>query len=60
MAVFFDRSVKIALDIKKQVGSDKLKDFKAALEQGPKNFPQLVALNQEVTAFARKFPTVGF
>lgn len=60
VAVYFDRAVKIALDVKKQVGSDKLKDFKAALEHGADKFPELVALNKEVTAFARKFPTIGF
>ncbi len=59
VATFFDRSVAIAADIKKTTGG-KVKDFKAALEHGPEKFPALVALHQEVTAFARKFPTVGF
>jgi glycine hydroxymethyltransferase len=59
VAVFFDRAVQITEQIHKQSGS-KLKDFKAALEKGPQNFPELVKLGDEVRTFARKFPTIGF
>lgn len=59
VALYFDQAVNIAIDIKKQTGS-KLKDFKAALESGPSNFPALVSLSNEVRDFARSFPTVGF
>jgi len=59
VAEFFDRAVQIALQIKAQTGT-KIKDFKSALEHGPEHYPELVKLNQEVTAFSRKFPTVGF
>ena len=38
----------------------KLKDFKAALANGPKDFPELCALGEEVKTFARSFPTIGF
>lgn len=59
VAQFFDRSVSIAVDIKKKTGG-KVKDFKAALEKGPDKYPELVALRNEVIAFASKFPTIGF
>jgi glycine hydroxymethyltransferase len=59
VAEFFDRAVTIAEAIRKQTGS-KIKDFKSALENGPDAFPELVKLRNDVTEFARKFPTVGF
>jgi glycine hydroxymethyltransferase len=59
VAEFFDRAVTIADDIKTKTGG-KIKDFKAALENGPDDFPALVQLKNEVIDFARKFPTVGF
>jgi hypothetical protein len=43
----------------KQTGT-KLKDFKAALENGPEAFPDLVALRNDVQKFAQQFPTVGY
>jgi len=56
---YFDRSVKIAIEIKSKTGN-KLKDFKAALETGPASYPELAKLGEEVKAFASSFPTVGF
>ena len=56
---FFDRAVVITENITKKTGT-KLKDFKAALENGPKDFPELVTLGEEVKLFARSFPTIGF
>jgi glycine hydroxymethyltransferase len=55
---FFHRAVNIAVDIKGKTGT-KLKDFKAALQNGPDDFPELVKLRDEVTIFANKFPAIG-
>jgi glycine hydroxymethyltransferase len=59
VAEFFDRAVNITQNIKKQTGP-KVKDFKAALENGPSNYPELVQLQKDVVTFARQFPTIGF
>lgn len=59
MAVFFDRAVGITQKISAQTGP-KIKDFKAALQDGPAACPELVQLGNEVKAFAQSFPTVGF
>lgn len=59
VAEFFDRSVKITQDLKVKTGP-KIKDFRAALEGGVDSYPELVALKEEVTAFARKFPGICF
>jgi glycine hydroxymethyltransferase len=58
IAEFFDRSVAISTAITKKVGP-KIKDFKAALADGPDQFPELVQLGKEVRDFASSFPTVG-
>ena len=60
VADFFDRAVEVTADIKKGLPGNKLKDFKAALEAGPDNYPDLVKLRDDVTEFARAFPTIGF
>ncbi len=59
VAIFFDRAVTIAQDLKTKTGP-KLKDFKAAVEHGVDGHAELVQLKQEVTEFSRKFPTIGF
>lgn len=59
VAEFFDRAVKISSAIKDQTGG-KIKEYRAALANGPANYPELVQLKEEVTQFSRKFPTVGF
>lgn len=59
VAVFFDRAVHITERIAIQTGP-KIKDFKAALQDGPDAFPELVELANEVKVFAQSFPTVGF
>lgn len=59
VAKFFDRAVTIALEVKGKTGT-KMKDFKQALENGPQEFPNLVALGNDVKTFARQFPTIGF
>lgn len=58
IAEFFDRSVAISTAITKKVGP-KIKDFKAALADGPDQFPELIQLGKEVKDFASSFPTVG-
>jgi glycine hydroxymethyltransferase len=59
VAEYFDRCVSIAEEIKAETGG-KIKDFKAALENGPDKYPKLVALREEVVKFSRSFPTIGF
>lgn len=58
VAEFFHRGVEITQEIKNETST--LKSFKAALENGPENYPKLVALRDDVVAFARKFPTIGY
>ena len=59
MAEFFDRSVKIAQTIKKDTGN-KIKDFRAALQDGGSKYPEIAKLKGDVVTFAKQFPTVGF
>ena len=60
MAVYFDRAVDLAQTVKQHTGP-KIKDFKAALEPTARSaFPALLQLADEVRAFSRSFPTVGF
>lgn len=59
VAEFCDRATSIAVVVKKDVGP-KIKDFKAALADGGDQYPELVQLKKDVTAFANKFPTVGY
>ena len=56
---FVERSVTITKAIKSEVGP-KLKDFKAALADGPAKYPELVELAADVKKFANGFPTVGY
>lgn len=58
VAEFFDRAVKISVDIKGKTGT-KLKDFKAALQNGPGDFPELVKLANDVKEFSNQFPAIG-
>ena len=59
VAEFFHRGVDIAIAVKAEVGP-KLKDFKAALAGGAGDNAELVALQEEVRAFAQTFPTIGY
>jgi len=59
VAALFDRAVDISMKIKEDTGK-KLKDYKAALADGPGKYTEIDDLKEEVTEFARKFPTVGF
>lgn len=58
VAEFFDRGVKIALDIQNKTGP-KMIDFKAELEKKDGQ-PELKKLREDVIQFARRFPPVGF
>ncbi|GAQ87535.1 SERINE HYDROXYMETHYLTRANSFERASE [Klebsormidium nitens] len=54
----FDKAVKIAVKVKKEVGG-KLKDFREAVEKDPYK-SDIDSLRQEVEEFAKQFPTIGF
>ncbi|KAG5182625.1 serine hydroxymethyltransferase 2 [Tribonema minus] len=58
VAEFFDRGVKISMDIKEKTG--KLKDYKAFLASGADAHPELAKLKADVVAFSRGFPAIGF
>ena len=60
VANLVDRGIKLTKKISESVPGKKLKDFKAVLEDGGKQFPEIAALKQDVVAFARTFPSVGF
>ena len=60
VAEFFDRAVKIALELKNTDKGKKLKGFREMCSVGPSVHPDLVQLRAEVSDFARQFPTVGF
>jgi len=57
VAVFLDRGIKIAAEIKKAHPDHKPKDFKDALVAAPP--PALAALAGEVEAWSKKFPMPG-
>ncbi|WIA20010.1 hypothetical protein OEZ85_005881 [Tetradesmus obliquus] len=57
VAVFVDRAVTIAVDLKKKTGP-KLKDFRDYLNAN--SVPEIEALREDVEAFAKQFPTIGF
>jgi len=58
VAQLFDRGVEIAVDVKAKGG--KLKDFKAYLTGDDAVKAKIAQLKQDVTDFARGFPTVGW
>jgi glycine hydroxymethyltransferase len=60
VAEFFDRAVKIAVELKKTDKGSKLKGFKEMCAVGPSVHPDLVQLRKEVSEFACTFPTIGF
>jgi glycine hydroxymethyltransferase len=59
VASFFDRAVDISLKVKADTGK-KLKDYKAALADGPGVYTEITDLKNDVTEFCRQFPTIGF
>jgi glycine hydroxymethyltransferase len=60
VANFFNRAVKIAVNLKNTEGGNKLKGFKELCSVGPSVDPELVQLRREVNEFSCSFPTVGF
>ena len=61
VADFFDRGVKIAVDLQKSPEGGKLKSFKdACAEKGTAVHPDLAKLRKDVSEFANSFPTIGF
>jgi glycine hydroxymethyltransferase len=60
VAEFFDRAVKIAIDLKNTEQGSKLKGFREMCLVGPSVHPDLIKLREDVMAFASSFPTVGF
>eukprot|EP00842_Homolaphlyctis_polyrhiza_P005001 jgi/Hompol1/5501/HPOL_004479-RA len=59
VAEFMDRAIAITVSINNSVKGTKLKDFKAAVGEG-ENHPEIAKLRDDVIAFARSFPAVGF
>ena len=55
----FDRAVQLSSQIKSEMPTKKLKDFLAALPDENAN-ADVLALRNDVKAFALGFPTVGF
>ena len=61
VAAFFDRGVKIAMDVKATPEGNKLKGFReACATKGTSVHPDLAALRADVMEFANGFPAVGF
>ena len=62
IANFVDRTVKITASIKSSMPATatKLKDFKEAVGERGDGYPEIGKLRADVTAFARKFPVIGF
>ena len=58
MAEFIHRGVGIAKEVNASGIGKKLADFKAALKG--QEWPQIVALREDVEAFASQFPTIAF
>jgi len=58
VAEFIHRGVGIAKTVKEAAQGKKLADFKTALKG--KEWPEVVALRNDVEAFASTFPTIGF
>ena len=60
VAEFFHRAVGIALGVKAKLPAGaKLKEFKEALPDAAA-LPELAALEKDVEAYAKLFPTIGF
>ncbi|XP_074273385.1 serine hydroxymethyltransferase, mitochondrial-like [Silene latifolia] len=60
VADFFDRAVKLALQIKANTTGTKLKDFVATLKSDSKVQSEIAKLRQDVEDYAKQFPTIGF
>ncbi|RKP10179.1 hypothetical protein THASP1DRAFT_28018 [Thamnocephalis sphaerospora] len=60
VAEFIDRAVAITQEVKKQTTGTKLVDFKATLGDDVAKWPELQKLRDDVAAFSRRFPAIGF
>src|SRR5690606_27439026 len=58
VAEFFHRGVQVAAQVQAKSGT-KMADFRAALDKA-EGVPELAKLREEVQAFARTYPPVGF
>jgi glycine hydroxymethyltransferase len=60
VAEFIDRAVTITQTVMQQTSGTKLVDFKQTLGDDVKKWPELEKLREDVIAFSRNFPAVGF
>ncbi|EGF83359.1 hypothetical protein BATDEDRAFT_15526 [Batrachochytrium dendrobatidis JAM81] len=60
IAELIDRAVKITVDISNTIQGTKLSDFKATVGETGEAYPEIAKLREDVIAFARSFPAVGF
>ncbi|CAM9161731.1 unnamed protein product [Sphacelaria rigidula] len=59
VAEFFHRGVELAKHIKHDTGG-KMKTFRESLADGGSQWPELAGLKEDVVAFSRAFPAIGF
>jgi len=64
VASFVDRGIQIALDVQNKAGTSKMPEWRALLANAKTAAPSIASdldsLREEVIAFARQFPPVGF
>ncbi|KAL5559909.1 hypothetical protein UlMin_036120, partial [Ulmus minor] len=60
VAEYFDAAVKLALKIKADTKGTKLKDFVTTLQSNEHFQSEIAKLRDEVEAYAKRFPTIGF
>lgn len=58
VATFFHRGVTIAKKVAADTG--KIKAYREALADGGSKYPEIAQLKEDVVAFCRKFPVIGF
>merc|ERR1712154_201687 len=59
IALFIHDAVNIALQVQKEIDSNKFKEFKDAVENKQAQSKQIKALKEKVVQFATQFPLVG-
>eukprot|EP01084_Bolivina_argentea_P157396 274297_1 len=59
IAMFINDAINIALDIQKNIESNKLKDFKDSVENKNMGKEQMENLKKNVVEFAKQFPLIG-
>lgn len=60
IAQYIDEAVDIAIQLEKENGASKLKDFKHNLSQTAHTHAGIQALKAKVVEFSKRFPTIGF